>query len=187
MELLSLLKLVVSRLEKLKIPYVLTGGLAVSFWGSPRTTHDIDIVIEIDFSKIDKVFDAFQKDFYISRDSIEEMLERGTSFNIIHFKTGLKVDFWPINKKDPQRILEFKRASKRKIFNKKISIIAPEDLILNKLQWYKRGESTRHLEDIKSILKISGVDLNYIKKWAKTHSTIGIFEKLLKSKNEQIL
>ena len=46
MDLISLLKLVVSRLENLKIPYLLTGGLAVSFWGLPRTTHDIDIVIE---------------------------------------------------------------------------------------------------------------------------------------------
>jgi len=45
------LKLVVNKLDKLRIPYVLTGGLAVSYWGAPRTTHDIDIIIEIDSSK----------------------------------------------------------------------------------------------------------------------------------------
>lgn len=179
MDLVFLLKLVVSRLENLEIPYVLTGGVAVSFWGFPRTTHDIDIIIEINASEIERIVDVFKKDFYISRESMKEMLEYGTSFNIIHFKTGLKVDFWPVDRKDPYRISEFKRALKKKIFDKKISIISPEDLILTKLQWYRESESTRHLEDIESIFKVSKLDLDYIKKWAKIHSTIEVLNELI--------
>lgn len=180
MDLISLLKLVVGRLEKLKIPYVVTGGIAVSFWGAPRTTHDIDIIIEIGASKKSGIIKAFRNDFYISRGGIEGMLEHNISFNIIHNKSGLKVDFWPIDKKDSHKVIEFKRSIVKNIFGKKISIIAPEDLIVVKLQWFKDSNSSRHLEDIKSILQISKVDLNYIKKWAERQSTIKILDAILK-------
>jgi hypothetical protein len=31
-------------LDKLKIPYLVTGGIAVLIWGRPRFTADIDII-----------------------------------------------------------------------------------------------------------------------------------------------
>jgi hypothetical protein len=178
-DLISLLQLVVDRLEKLKIPYVVTGGLAVSYWGLPRSTHDIDIIIEINSSKTDEILKAFQKDFYISREGIESMLEHNISFNIIHNESGIKIDLWPLNKKDKHKIAEFKRVKKENVFGKKISMISPEDLIITKLQWFQDSNSSRHLEDIKSILKISKVDLKYIKNWAEKQLTIKILEKLL--------
>ncbi|MEK7154002.1 MAG: hypothetical protein AAB792_00395, partial [Patescibacteria group bacterium] len=44
--------------------------------------------------------------------------------------------------------------------------VSPEDLILSKLLWYKKSQSTRHLEDVESVLKISKVDKKYLKNWA---------------------
>jgi len=171
---------VVNRLENLKIPYFLTGGLAVSFWGLSRTTHDIDIVIEAKKEDKDKIINAFKKDFYISEEAVSQAIEQQFTFNIIHFKTGLKIDFW-LTKKEPYKILEFKRRLKKKIFGKEIYIISPEDLILSKLMWHKESESTRHFEDIEGILKISKVDLNYIKKWAEKQSTIKILKEIINS------
>ncbi len=181
MDLVFLLKLVVKRLEDLKIPYILTGGLAVSFWGLPRTTHDIDIVIEAKSEDKDKIVNSFKKDFYISEEAVRQAIEQRFTFNIIHYKAGLKIDFWLV-KKDTFRISEFKRRLKEKIFNKQIYIISPEDLILEKLLWYREGQSTRHLEDIEGILKISKPNLNYIKNWAEKQSTIEILEGILKKK-----
>lgn len=182
MDLVSILKIVVRRLEKLKIPYILTGGLAVSFWGSPRTTHDIDIVIDARKEDQGKILDIFKKDFYISKIAVSEAIDRRFTFNIIHFKEGLKVDFW-LSKKDAFRILEFKRRLKKKIFSKEIYIISPEDLILEKLLWCKESRSWKHLEDIRSILEISKPDLNYIKKWARQQSTAEILDEIIKNNN----
>jgi len=178
-DLISILQLVVERLEILKIPYVVTGGLAVSYWGFPRSTHDIDIIIEIDPSKTEEILKSFKKDFYISKEGIESMLERDISFNIIHNESGIKIDFWPLGKEDKHKIMEFKRARKENVFGKTISMIAPEDLIIVKLQWFRESNSSRHLEDIKSILKISEVDLKYIKNWAERQGTIDILETLI--------
>lgn len=179
MDLISLLKLVVSRLEKLKIPYMLTGGLAVSFWGLPRTTHDVDIIIEAKREDKERIVDIFKKDFYISETAVIQAIERRFTFNLIHHKTGLKIDFW-LAKENSFGRLEFKRRKNEEIFGKKIFIISPEDLILEKLLWYKKSESNRHLEDIESVLKIAKPDLNYIKNWAEQHSTIKILGKILK-------
>lgn len=179
MDLVSLLKLVANKLEKTGIPYMLTGGMAVSYWGLPRTTHDIDIVIEAKKEDKEKIVNLFKRDFYISPEAVEEGIKNRFTFNIIHYKTGLKVDFWLV-KKDSFGNSEFKRRLKRKIFNKEIFIISPEDLILSKLLGYKETKSDRRLEDAKSILKISKADLNYIKNWAERQSTIKILEKILK-------
>ena len=47
MEQETLLRKIAAALEQLGIPYLITGGLAVTVWGRPRFTADIDIVVEI--------------------------------------------------------------------------------------------------------------------------------------------
>ena len=42
---LDILKLVASRLNDAEIDYMLSGSVALTFYGKPRMTRDIDIVI----------------------------------------------------------------------------------------------------------------------------------------------
>jgi len=179
MDLISLLKIVADRLDKAEIPYMVTGGIAVSYWGFPRTTHDIDVVIEAEKEDKEKIINLFEKDFYISPEATEDAIERRFTFNIIHLESGTKVDFWLV-KRDPFGISEFERKLKKQIFGKEISIISPEDLILSKLLGHKETQSARRLEDAESILKTSKVDLNYIKNWARKQSTIKILNEIIK-------
>lgn len=183
MDLVSLLKIVKERLTKAGIEYMITGGLAVSFWGFPRTTHDIDIVIEAKKEDKNKIVDLFKKDFYISPEAIEDAIENRFTFNIIHLKSGLKVDFWLI-KKDSFGETEFRRKLKKKMFGEEVFVISAEDLILSKIMGYKETLSHRRLEDAKSILMTSKVDLEYIKNWTKRQSTSKILEEILKNKND---
>ncbi|HAM96129.1 TPA: hypothetical protein DCP13_01665 [Candidatus Azambacteria bacterium] len=168
-------------LEALNISYFVTGGFAVSVWGRPRATFDIDIVVKLIEPKVDSLARALRKISeagYISEYAAREAIERKSEFNFIDPETGLKVDFW-ITKGDEKSTMEFKRRITKKINNQEIYFISPEDLILSKLEWYKQTESSRHLEDIESTLKISKVDVKYIKKWAEKQSTLKIFENLL--------
>ena len=170
-------------LDRLNIPYMITGGMAVFVWGRPRFTADIDIVVELkseDVNNLEKALMALSEVGYVDKNSIERALMRYGEFNFIDGKTGVKVDFWVLSRNsfDSGRL---KRRINRKILNKNVYFISPEDLILSKLRWYKQAESSRHLEDIESILKIQKkLDLRYIRKWAKEQSTIKIFERLLK-------
>lgn len=94
---------------------------------------------------------------------------REGEFNFIHPESGIKVDFWVIKSSDPIGRKELKRKIARNFDSQKIYFISPEDLILNKLRWFRESESSRHLEDIKSVLKISGEKVNfaYLKSEAK--------------------
>jgi hypothetical protein len=42
----EVLRTVIELLEQAGIPYMLTGSVAASYHGRPRTTHDADIVID---------------------------------------------------------------------------------------------------------------------------------------------
>ena len=180
MEIEDLLIKITGILKSLEIPYIITGGMAVSVWGRPRYTADIDVVVEIipqNINSLAKNLLAVDKDVYVSKEAMQEALEKKGEFNFVHPQSGLKVDFWVV--KDDFEKLKIKRGIYKKIGNKIIHFISPEDLILSKLDWYKLSDSTRQLEDIKSVLKISKVDLKYIKSWARKQGTIGILETIL--------
>ena len=183
MEQEELLKKLAQILKKLKIQYIVTGGIAVVAWGRPRFTADIDVVIELIPQKLNKLADELlkiDKEVYIDKLSMERALEQKREFNFIHPASGLKIDFWILkdNAFDKERI---RRKIKKKIGNTFVYLASPEDLILSKLLWYKMSESTRQLEDIESVLKIQKkLDMWYIKKWAKIHSTDKILAKLLR-------
>ena len=181
METENLLTKIAKELKNLEIPYLVTGGIAVAAWGRVRATLDIDIVIEIEKNKISPLMSALRKispagyaDEEMAKDALREEME----FNFIDPETGLKVDFW-IRKNNEFSQNEFTRRVPRKVNGQEIYFISPEDLVLRKLQWYKMGKISKHLEDVESILKISKVNLNYIKNWAEKQSTIKILEEIL--------
>lgn len=160
---------IVKVLNGLKIKYFITGGFAVSVWGRPRSTADIDIVVELVEPQVEPLLKALRKISeagYIDEDTAKYAVRNRGEFNFIDPETGIKVDFW-IMKENQIAKNQYNRR-KTKIINKtKTSFISPEDLIINKLIWYKETMSSRHLEDIKSIISISKIDKEYIKRTTK--------------------
>lgn len=155
-------------LNELKIPYYIAGGYAVSVWGRPRFTADLDLIIKMspsqtgDFAK--RMADLFPTG-YVDKEQIDSALRNVSEFNIIDPETGLKIDFFIAKKSDFEEAC-FKRANPKNV-GYKVRFIAPEDLIISKLIWYKQSSSTRHLEDIKSILANSKIDKRYLNLWIK--------------------
>src|SRR3989338_7392465 len=84
-------------LDTLKIIYAITGGYAVSIWGRPRSTFDIDVIIELSHSKLavfSKALKAISEMSYIDEQMVERAVERKGEFNFIHIESGIKVVFW---------------------------------------------------------------------------------------------
>ncbi|KAF0134977.1 MAG: hypothetical protein FD145_358 [Candidatus Saganbacteria bacterium] len=167
MELEKLLKHVAAKFDKLEIPYAITGALGSSFYGQPRTTHDFDIVVHLiaEKGKSKQIIKEFANDFYVSEEAIIDSLIHQTMFNIIHHDTGIKIDCW-ILKNDSFSRESFKRRKKENFSGSSLFFLSPEDLILNKLLWYKESDSEKQLKDIRGILEMQKIDANYINKWA---------------------
>lgn len=182
MEIIELLKKTAAILEKLGIEYCVSGGFAVSVWGRPRSTLDLDIVIQLEAQKIPlflKWLRSLSKAGYIDEAAVARAIDKGGEFNFIHPESGIKVDFWTIKKSDKIGEQELRRRISEKIDGQKVYFISPEDLILSKMRWYKKSQSMRHLEDIEPILKISKVDLKYLKVQALRQNTLEILRGLI--------
>lgn len=166
-------------LDELGINYYVTGGFATSVWGKPRFTADIDLIIKLARYQKEQFAQAIQKispKGYLDKDQIDTALVRHGEFNFIDPDTGIKVDFW-IAKSDAFEKECFAKKETQDI-GYKVNFISPENLILSKLLWYKQTGSNRHLEDAQSVLEISPVDKNYLKKWALKLELGGELEKL---------
>jgi len=171
-------------LNRLNIPYFVTGGMAVLIWGRPRFTADIDIVIQLKYENVAKLKDAilaFRKKGYIDEEAMKEAIKHKGEFNFIDVESGVKIDFWILKESDSTAQKQLKRKISKKIFNESIFFISPEDLILNKLDWYEKSQSSRHLEDAESVIKVSGrkLDKNYLKKQAAKLGVVGLLKKFL--------
>jgi len=171
-------------LNKLRIPYFITGGYAVAVWGRLRATFDIDVVIEMFHPQVDKFAKEMRglgKAVYIDEDMMSEALARRGEFNVIHPESGIKMDFF-VAGVNPQGKQELARARAYTIKEQKVFFISPEDLILSKLRWYQQGGGERHLEDAQSVIKKSGklLDDKYLKKQISAQSLDELWMKIRK-------
>lgn len=64
------------RLERLGAAYMLVGSMASNYWGVPRSTHDIDFVVEYEADDVAKIVQAFDSDFFIQEIGVAELLEQ---------------------------------------------------------------------------------------------------------------
>ena len=159
-------------LKELEIPYIITGGYAVCYWGRPRSTFDIDVVVELPDSKVKQLTEALRQiseSIYVDEITVQNAVKEKGEFNIIHADSGTKIDFWLLKEKDPFDISRLRRAIKKEVLGHDVYLSSPEDLILAKLKWNQESPSDRNLEDVKSIFKFSGKDLDmkYLKGWAE--------------------
>jgi hypothetical protein len=166
------------KLERLGIAYMLTDSMALAHYAMPRTTADIDIMIEISMDDVDKFIGEFEPDYYIPHDRIRDAISRNRMFNILNQKTIIKVDC-VVRKNEEFQKEEF---SRRKRINYAgyfdVWIIGKEDLILSKLNWAKNTKSEMQMRDVASILR-NGYDENYVQTWAEKLGVKDLLSKCL--------
>jgi len=161
----EVLKIVTGRLDAEGIPYMVTGSMAVNYYGVPRMTRDIDVVVELSVADLDRVCALFRDDFYLEREAARESIERRTAFNIIHASLVVKVDF--VVKKDTEyRQIEFGRRRRVSLEGHLFLIVAPEDLIISKLEWAQDTHSEVQLADVRNLLRsVQEIDRLYVEQW----------------------
>ena len=170
MEPIELLRRVATALEHLELRYAVTGSTATIFYGEPRFTADIDVVVELPPTAIPGLLHAFDGDeFYLDEDSVRDAVRRHGQFNLIHPSSGLKVDLIVVGESefDRTRFRRTRRLSPDPTFE--ATFASPEDVILKKLVYFREGGSDKHLRDITGVVRVSGeeLDWDYLAEWAE--------------------
>lgn len=168
----DLIQIFTSRLNKLSIPYMVTGAVAATIYGEPRLTHDIDLVIDLRLHDIEKFVDAFPlEEFYCPPFEVIR-LETGRSqrghFNLIHHETGLKADVYACGRDHLQKwgLANRKEVS---IGGEDVLLAPPEYVILRKLEYYREGGSEKHVRDIAGMLELSRDEIDFSLLESKVH------------------
>lgn len=180
MSLSDLVAAVVQRLDEAGIPYMITGSLASSFHGEPRSTRDADLVIDPTPDAFRRFIDGLvgAEGFYVDADAAVDALERRTQFNLIDAATGWKVDF-VIRKDRPFSLEEFRRRRPVDLLGTTAYLATAEDTIIAKLEWAQAGESERQLRDVASILSVVGdqLDRQYLDRWIADLGLVDLWER----------
>ncbi len=166
------LDMVIDCFEKLAIAYYIGGSVASSAYGIARATMDVDLVAKVEMPHVNRLVKALETDYYIDADMIRDAIHRSTSFNLIHLETMIKIDVFIAK----DQAYDSKALTRRQLDtldeenSRKFYLSSPEDIILNKLQWYHKGGriSQQQWKDILGVLKVQGnkLDLEYLKYWA---------------------
>ncbi len=169
--------------ERLGIGYYIAGSLASSAFGIARSTLDVDMVAEIKPQQANEISERLKDEFYVDSEMILEAIRKESSFNLVHLATIFKVDIFPL-KNHPFDQQAFKRRFKKAISQDSSQVLffpTPEDIILQKLAWYKTGEgiSERQWNDVMGVLKVQGdqLDMVYLTHWAKELSVSELLKK----------
>jgi hypothetical protein len=161
------LRRVCAALDLNKIPYMVTGSVASSIHGIPRSTNDLDVVIAPARNELFTLIQTFQKLGYYARwEDAERALQNRDQFNVVDFANTWKVDL--IVRKD-REFSESEFARRKPITFGELSFVIarPEDVFIAKLEWMKISPSERQLQDAAGILTVQRerLDWQYIEKW----------------------
>ena len=160
------------------LDYAFTGALATSYYGVPRTTTDIDIVVAVS-GEVD-----------VAARVAEALRQAGLNFDLRRIGMALESGY---------RIASFKdRASPYTLdvifvdaLRKNTGIVAglstffqaPDDLVLAKLRMIKatkpRSRAVKDEEDVRAILEFTEMDLEAVKARAEREGTLDILEELV--------
>lgn len=178
----------IDALEQIGIPYYLGGSIASSTYGDSRPTQDADLVADIQIKHVISLVKRLESEYYIDADMIREAIHHRSSFNLIYLASMFKVDIF-LPKPRPFTEQERLRARKEVIEEggRPFYLSSPEDIILNKLEWYKMGNeiSTRQWHDIIGVInrQAKTLDLAYLHHWAVELNVLELLERAFAETN----
>lgn len=154
-----------------QVPYALIGAWALSVWGTPRATNDVDFLVLVDEEELGRLSERMMRaGFELDETWLKwNPMLRGSQLRF-QFR-GTTVDL--LRPRDAHDQQVFRRKRRKRMDERLYWVVSAEDFILQKL---KVGRP-RDFEDAVSVLERSGkgLDKRYLDRWA---SRIGVSAEL---------
>ncbi len=147
------------KLNELGLRYMVSGSVAAIYYGEPRMTNDVDIIVFLKREDAVRIEQAFPADeFYCPPQEVIQIElsrpQRG-HFNLIHHDTGFKADIY-LTGHDKLHEWGLAHARTADLEGDYVIFAPPEYVIIRKLQFYREGDAAKHLRDISRMLSSLG-------------------------------
>jgi len=172
-------RVLVEHFNREKTVYAITGAVAASYYGVPRTTLDADFVIYISSRETTGFFRSMEKvGVKVDLEKIRQLTKSGYNVVTVADRLSPYTADLILVKNPPER-------KKGTLLDVKTYFQSPEWLILAKLRMIKatipRERSQKDRDDIRAILANTRVNKRRILDQARREGTIEIFQKILES------
>ncbi len=162
-----LLRAMVGAFTAAGIPYMLTGSLASTVYGAPRTTYGVEFVVDPpDPAALEMMANRLTPEFYVDAGAVSEAWRQRRVFNIVD-SAGWKADCI-LRKERAFSREEFGCRRQLEVLGVALAVASAEDVILSKLEWSQEsGGSERQRRDVAAILAGAGggLDRDYLRHW----------------------
>ncbi|MDO8631907.1 MAG: hypothetical protein Q7R41_15585 [Phycisphaerales bacterium] len=174
----------VAVLERIGIPYAITGSIASGIHGEPIQSQDVDIAIRMTPQQAKELSSQLPLRFYRSADRLEEVARAGGLANLIDMETTLKIDL-SVLASTPFYDAVMRRRSLMEFIPDGPSFytVTPEDVILMKLLWRKDTQSVKQWENALSVARRQGVSMDWKYLFDQARS-LGIEKDLVRLRDE---
>lgn len=165
---------VLRALEAVGAAYMVVGAFGASAYGLTRSTHDVDIIVDLDSAACEALAACFPAPrYYADPQQMRDSIQRGITFNIIDGSQGVKADLVPLPQ-EPAYRTAFQRRVRCTVVDPQgqefeVWCARPEDIIVGKLMAWQEGRSAKHPADIAVVLSfaLSGLgatpfDVDYV-------------------------
>ena len=172
----EILKLVCGFLNEEGEVYVVVGGLAVLFYGIPRTTMDIDIIIAMDRDETRRFAEFLnENDFFADEEDIKTAFEEKSHATIEDKTSMVRLDIKGIYNENDRITLGRRRRVSSADFA--FFVASPEDTIANKLLF----GSEQDVKDVEGIYarQFENLDMAYLEERCKR---LGVYDEFLTMK-----
>lgn len=125
-------------LTELGVRHHFTGGIAASFYGEPRLTQDLDVVVDPAalLLAIEPFFSAIESTYLFTPEVIRFAVHSGESFQLLDKHSMIKIDCYP--REMVARELD-RSVSGEVLPSVVIPLVSEVDAIISKLMWIRRG------------------------------------------------
>lgn len=183
MNLAQLADVVFGMAEKLGVPHMGVGAIAVGLYGIPRATKDVDLLVSMDVEgDLSRLMDALDEIAEFDGQTHFDTITWGRRHvGVSRGVPPLKIELFETFDDDFVRS-EFSRRSLRFVpmLNRPIWLPTAEDVVVQKLRWAR----PKDLEDARDVLAVQDpatLDMDYVRKWCAEHGSEGRLDAVLDS------
>ena len=155
---------------------MLVGSFSSNFYGTPRSTQDVDLVISLKPAQsIQHVIDNLGSEFELLPQMSFELFTATKKHELSVRNSAFRIELFHLSN-DAHDQERFQRRQEVQVFDQSVWLPTPEDVVITKLRWLRPKDE----EDVRNVLAAQAerLDWSYIQHWCQQHETTTALQRL---------